>query len=52
MGLEFTRGRMGAHERVLAHALPERIDVEVRTPDGRVVARAEGLSAEPSTPMV
>jgi hypothetical protein len=51
MGLEFSRGRMAAHDRVLAHALPERIDVEVRDGAGRLVARADGLEAEASTPM-
>ncbi len=51
MGLEFSRALMAAHEHVLAHALPERIDVEVRTSAGGLVARAEELASEVSTPM-
>src|SRR5687768_15643810 len=50
-GLEFSRARLAAHELVLGHALPERVDVEVRDMDGRMVARAQGLRAEGSPPM-
>jgi hypothetical protein len=51
-GLDFARALMAAHEHVLAHALPERVDVEVRTVDGATVAKASGLADESqSTPM-
>jgi hypothetical protein len=51
MGMEFARARMAWHVDVLAHALPSRIDVEVTDADGRVVARAEGLEGQLSSPM-
>jgi hypothetical protein len=47
-GLEFARALMADHVTVLAHALPERVDVEVRDADGRRVAVGEGLN-DPST---
>jgi len=50
-GLEFARGRLAATHHVLTHALPEIVDVEVRTEDGRIVARGTGLADEPKTPM-
>jgi hypothetical protein len=42
---------MAWHVDVLAHALPSRIDVEVTDADGRVVAGAEGLEGQLSSPM-
>jgi len=51
LGLEFAKGRMAAHTDVLSHALPERIDVEVRDASGAVVAAARGLDGGASTPM-
>jgi hypothetical protein len=51
LGLEFARAIVAATDCILAHSLPERIDVEVRDQDGCVVARAEGLAADGSTPM-
>ncbi|MEA2555024.1 MAG: hypothetical protein QOI60_355 [Actinomycetota bacterium] len=51
LGLEFARGRMAAHTDVLSHALPERVDIEVRDMSGGVVARATGLEGGASTPM-
>ena len=51
LGLEFAKGRMTAHTDVLSHALPERVDVEVRGAAGAVVASAQGLEGGASTPM-
>lgn len=51
MGLEVARGRSGEHDVMLAHALPERADVEVFDDDGRIVARGTGLRGGPSTPI-
>lgn len=51
LGLEFAKGRMAAHAEVLCHALPERVDVEVRGTSGMVVASAHGLEGGASTPM-
>jgi len=51
MGLEFARGQMDPHLEVLAHSVPERVDVEVRTQDGELVARGMGLRHEAVTPM-
>jgi len=50
-GLEFSRARMEEHDRVLGHALPERVDVDVTDEDGRLVARGRELSHEAVTPM-
>jgi hypothetical protein len=51
MGLEFARGRSAPTDLMLGHALPERVDVEVRDEAGGVVARGLGLRDERSTPM-
>ena len=51
MGLEFARGKLAPADVVLAHALPERVSVEVRTEDGQVVARGDDLRAQRSLPM-
>ena len=50
-GLELARGRMAEHRYVLAHALPERVDVDVTDEDGTLLARAEGLEHDAVTPM-
>lgn len=50
LGLEFARGVSAATDVILAHSLPERVDVEVRD-DERVVAKGEGLSGDEPTPM-
>ncbi len=50
-GLEFARSRIDPADVVIAHALPSRVDVEVRGQDGAVVARGTDLSAEGDTPM-
>jgi hypothetical protein len=51
LGLEFAKGRMAAHTEVLSHALPERVDIEVRDGSGTCVASAQGLAGGGSTPM-
>ena len=52
VGLDFARGRSAPTEVMLAHALPERVDVEVRDQDGTLVARSVGLHDDrQSTPM-
>jgi hypothetical protein len=51
LGLEFAKGRMAVHTEVLAHALPERVDIEVRDPSGARVASTEGLAGGASAPM-
>lgn len=50
-GIEFARGALAATDHLLVHALPEVVDVEVRTDDGRIVARGSSLADEPKTPM-
>jgi hypothetical protein len=51
MGLEFARGRLDGYARLLVHAAPSRIDVDVRDVEGTQLAWAEGLQAEGATPM-
>ena len=50
-GLPFARGRLRATEALLAHALPEVIDVEVRDDAGRLLARGTGLRRTAETPI-
>ncbi|HEY7668990.1 MAG TPA: hypothetical protein VIE12_12825 [Actinomycetota bacterium] len=50
-GLEVARGRSGEHAVMLAHAMPERIDVTVTEPDGAVIATGRDLYDERSTPI-
>ena len=50
-GLEYARARLAPAERVLAHALPERVNVEVYDDDRKLVARADGLEGGESSPM-
>jgi hypothetical protein len=50
-GLEVARGLMAPHDIVLAHALPERVDVEVTDGDGVRVAAGRDLTAAVTSPM-
>lgn len=51
-GMAWGRALIAAQEQVLAHSLPESVDVEVRTTDGSRVAYAEGLADQSAaTPM-
>src|SRR5207249_4139074 len=51
LGLEFARGKSAPTRTILGHALPERVDLEVRDEDGNLVASAEGLAHDAVTPM-
>jgi hypothetical protein len=51
LGTEFARGLAAAGDVMLAHSLPEKVDVVVRDGSERVVARGEGLGGEEPTPM-
>ena len=42
-GLAFARGRLQATERLLVHAAPEILSIDVRSDDGALLARAERL---------
>ena len=50
-GLEFARARMDAADRVLVHAAPSRIDVEVFDEERTLVASARRLKSSEHTPM-
>jgi hypothetical protein len=50
-GLPFARGRLRATDVLLAHALPDVIDVEVRDDEGRLLARGAGLPRSADTPI-
>ena len=50
-GLEFARARMGVHDVVLAHSLPERIVVEVFDGNRNLIARGRNLKGEGRPPM-
>jgi hypothetical protein len=51
MGLEVARGRSGEHDLMLAHAMPERIDITVTDADGTVLASAYDLRHDAVTPI-
>lgn len=51
LGTEFAKSVLAPAERVLGHALPERVDVVVRDGSGALVAQASGLAADGDTPM-
>jgi hypothetical protein len=51
LGLEFARGVSAPADLMLAHALPERVDVVVRDEHDNVVARGEGLQHPESSPI-
>lgn len=51
MGLEVARGRMEPHTDVLAHALPERVDIEVTDEDRRVLASGKDLPGTLASPI-
>ena len=50
-GISFARGRVDATEVMLVHAAPEKLNVEVRSDDGAVLAKGENLSRTADTPM-
>lgn len=51
MGLEVARARMAPHDDVLAHALPERADVEVFDDAGSLKARGRDLPGAIASPI-
>jgi hypothetical protein len=50
-GMPFARGRLDATDVLLAHALPDTIDVAVRDDDGRLLAEGTGLRRTAERPM-
>lgn len=50
-GLEFSRSRIDVAERVLVHAAPSRMNVEVFDESGRLVAKGVKLKSSEHTPM-
>src|SRR2546421_4061184 len=50
-GISFARGRLDPTDTMIVHAPPEKLNVEVRSNDGTVVARGENLSRTADTPM-
>ena len=50
-GLEYAKARMAAHQDVLAHALPQRIDVEVHGEDGELIGSGRALDGGLVSPM-
>lgn len=50
-GISFARGRLDPTEVMLVHAPPEKLSVEVRTTEGRMIARGESLARSADTPM-
>jgi hypothetical protein len=51
LGLEFARGQSAPTQVILVHAAPSRLDVEVRTKEGELVAKGSGLEHEVIAPM-
>lgn len=51
LGLEFARGVTAETDCILAHSLPERINVTVTDDEDRVVAKGEQLEGTESRPM-
>jgi hypothetical protein len=50
-GLPVARGRLDATDRVILHAPPPVLDVEVRSEDGQVLARGKNLERTGDYPM-
>lgn len=50
-GLSFARGRLDATGVMLVHSAPETLDVEIRSDDGALIARAKGLESTADRPM-
>lgn len=51
LGMEVARSIMQPTEKVLGHAFPQRVDVEVRDSGGNLVAKGEGLESGEPIPM-
>ena len=50
-GINFARGRTAPTNILLVHAAPQTLNVEVRTSDGKPVARGENLARTADTPI-
>ncbi len=50
-GISFARSRIDATDTIIVHAAPEKLDVEVRTTDGSLIAKGESLSRTADIPM-
>ena len=50
-GISFARGRLDATDTVIVHAAPEKLNVEVRSSDGSLLAKGENLPRTADTPM-
>lgn len=50
-GVSFARGRLNASAVVIVHAAPERLDVDVLSDDGAVLARGRNLQRTADSPM-
>src|SRR5690348_3116122 len=50
-GLSFARGRLRATDRLLAHALPANLRVQVTEDDGMLLAHGENLRRTAETPI-
>jgi hypothetical protein len=51
MGLEFATGKSAPTDRMLGHSLPERVNVEVRDEEGKLIAKGDDLAHSSVTPM-
>ena len=50
-GISFARGRLDSTDILLVHAAPQKLNIEVRSSEGMVIARGENLSRTADTPM-
>ncbi len=51
LGMEVARSVMQPAERVLGHAFPQKVDIEIRDSEGNLVAKGEGLESHEPIPM-
>jgi len=51
LGLEWGRGLSAEADVILAHSLPERVDVVVRDHEDNLVAKGDALAGDEPTPM-
>lgn len=50
-GISFARGRIDPTDTILVHAAPEKLNVEVRSTKGVVIARGDDLTRTTDSPM-
>ncbi|HEY7347965.1 MAG TPA: hypothetical protein VH599_06560 [Ktedonobacterales bacterium] len=51
IGISFARGRLNPTDVLLAHALPQQLNIEVRADDGEVLARGADLLRTANSPI-